>query len=99
MVGILTIEFTMSDTPDSTPAEESCLLCRRPLGEVALRIIGGERFCEADAENVATYGLIGAACKRQMDLALHSMSHRDRNIDGLYQELTQLFERYGLIGS
>ncbi len=87
----------MSDTPSSTPLNEACLLCRKTLGEVPLRLINGETFCEEDAANVITYGLIGAACKRQMDLALHAMSHRQRNLEGLYSELTDLFEKYRLI--
>ena len=76
---------------------EICFLCRRPLGEVALQYINGELFCKEDAENLRTYGLIGAACKRQMELALHAMSHQDVNIDNLYGELTKLFVKYGLI--
>ena len=76
---------------------EICLLCRRPLGEVALLYINGELFCKEDAESLRTYGLIGAACKRQMELALHAMSHRDVNVDGLLDELTKLFEKYELI--
>ena len=64
---------------------------------MALRVINGETFCEEDAANVITYGLTGAACKHQMDLALHAMSHKDRDLDGLYGELTNLFERYGLV--
>ena len=84
-------------TTDSTL--EACFLCHRPLGEVALRYINGELFCEEDTANLATYGLIGAACKRQMELALHAMSHRDVNVDGLFDELTKLFEKYELISS
>ena len=72
---------------------EICLLCRRPLGEVALLYINGELFCKEDAENLRTYGLIGAACKHQMELALHAMSHRERDIDGLLVELSELFKR------
>ena len=78
---------------------EICLLCRRPLGEVALLYINGELFCKEDAESLRTYGLIGAACKRQMDLALHAIAHLETNIDGLYAELTDLFEKYGLIST
>ena len=87
----------MSDTTSSTPSNETCLLCNKPLGEVALRVIKGEIFCEDDASNIIIYGLIGAACKHQMDLALHAIAHQDTNIDGLYAELTDLFEKYGLI--
>ncbi len=76
---------------------EACLICRRPLGEVALRVINKEKFCLEDGKNVITYGLIAAACKRQMELALHAMSHQDVNIDGLYVELSDLFVKYGLI--
>ena len=82
----------MMTTADTAPTErEFCLLCRRPLGEVALRYINGELFCKEDAENLRTFGLIGAACKRQMELALHAISHQDRNIDGLLGELDALF--------
>ena len=87
----------MSDALSTQPLKESCLICGRRLGEVALRVVSGETFCEEDAANVITYGLIGAACKREMELALHSMAHKDRDLDGLYGELTDLFERYGLI--
>ncbi len=87
----------MSHTTSSTPSNETCLLCRKPLGEVALRVIKGETFCEEDAANVNTYGLIGAACKRQMDLALHAISHQDANVEGLYTDLTDIFQKYGLI--
>lgn len=76
---------------------EACLICQRPLGEVALRVISGEKFCLEDGKNVITYGLIGAACKRQMELALHAMSHREVDIDDLYGEITDLFQKYGLI--
>lgn len=87
----------MSDKTSATLSNQVCLICRKPLGEVALRVINGETFCEQDAANVITYGLIGAACKRQMDLALHAMSHKDRNLDGLYSDLTDIFQKYGLI--
>lgn len=87
----------MSDTTRSTPSNESSLICRKPLGEVALRVINGETFCEQDTANVITYTLIGAACKRQMDIAIHAMSHRKRNLEGLYAELTNLFKKYGLV--
>ena len=87
----------MFNATTSTPHNESCLLCRKLLGEVGLRVINGETLCEEDAANVITYGLVGAACKRQMDLALHAIAHRDTNVDGLYEELTTLFEKYGLI--
>ena len=97
MVSILTIEFTMPEAQSSPTPDEACLLCRRTLGDAALRMINGEPFCEEDAEHVVTYGLIGAACKRQMDLALHAIAHGQRNIDGLYEELTALFEKYRLI--
>ncbi len=89
----------MSGQACLTPYNESCLLCSKPLGEVALRFIDGETFCEEDAANVITYGLIGAACKRQMALALHAMSHKDRDLDGLYTDLTVIFQKYGLIDS
>ena len=78
-------------------SDEMCLICRNSLGEVALRIINGETFCEEDAAHVMTYGLIGAACKHQMELALHAIAHGQHNIDGLYEELTALFEKYKLI--
>ncbi len=87
----------MSHTTSSTPPNETCLICRKPLDEVVLRVINSETFCEEDAANVITYGLIGAACKRQMDLALHAIAHQNINIDGLYEELTNLFEKYRLI--
>ena len=87
----------MSDTTGSTPSNDTCLLCRKSLGKVTLRVISGEIFCEEDAANVITYGLIGAACRRQMDLALHAMSHKDRDLDGLYTDLTGIFRKYGLI--
>ena len=76
---------------------EICFLCRRPLGEVALRYISGELFCDEDAANLRAYGLIGAACKRQMKLALHAMAHKERDVDGLYRELTDLFTRHRLV--
>ncbi len=96
MVSTLAVEFTMSDTHESLDAE-ACLICRKTLGEAVLCVIDGETFCREDAENVVRYGIIGAACKCQFELALHAMSHRQRNIDGLYEELTALFEKYGLI--
>ena len=34
-----------------------------------------------DTADLATYGLIGAACKRQMELALHVIAHQDTDID------------------
>ncbi len=74
-----------------------CLICRGGIDDANLRVINDETFCEQDAANVITYGLIGAACKRQMETALHAIAHQDRDIDGLYEELTVLFERYGLI--
>ena len=89
------MSYTTSSTP--SPSDESCLVCHKALGEVGLRVINGETFCEEDAANVVSYGLIGAACKRQMELALHGMSHGGRDLGGLYGELTELFERYGLI--
>ena len=83
---------------DITPTNlEICLFCRRPLGEVALRYINGELVCDDDTSDLATYGLIGAACRRQMELALHVIAHQETNIDDLYGELTDLFEKYGLI--
>ncbi len=74
-----------------------CFICRRLIDASATREIGGETFCDVDGESVKQFGLIGAACKRQMELAIHAMSHRDLPINGLYVELTELFERYGLI--
>ena len=87
--------MTTVETASAKP--EICLLCRRPLGEVGLLYINGELFCKEDAENLRDYGLIGAACKRQMELALHAMSHKECEIDGLLGELSELFVKYGLI--
>lgn len=87
----------MSNATTSDPSNETCLLCRKPVSVVSFRVINGETFCEEDAANIIIYGLIGAACKRQMDLALHAIAHQDTNIDGLYTELTGIFKKYGLI--
>ena len=86
----------MTITETALSEREICLLCRRPLGEVALSYINGELFCKEDVDNLRAYGLIGAACKRQMELALHAMSHKERDIEGLLGEMTQLFGKYGL---
>lgn len=66
---------------------------RRPLGEVALSYINGELFCKEDVENLRAYGLIGAACKRQMELALYAMSHKERDIDEFLGELSKMLKR------
>ena len=84
----------MMNSMETTGTEsEICFLCRRPLGEVALRYINGELFCDEYAANLRAYGLIGAACKRQMELALHAMSHKERDIDGMPDRTARYRER------